>query len=149
MSVDQAYNYKNIDDLISTAGLLNEDQLGLLGSEGYEAVVNLLPPDSKYAVINERELVEQQGLDYYQIEVDFSAPSTENYRDFVATMDKLKSSKLMVHCAANYRVSAFYAMYAFEKQGWSAARAKSLIASIWVPEDHPPWSSFISSVIAE
>jgi protein tyrosine phosphatase (PTP) superfamily phosphohydrolase (DUF442 family) len=148
MSVDQAYNYKKINDSLSTAGVLNEDQLSALGPEGFEAVVNLLPQDSKYAVVNERELVEQQGLDYYHIPVDFSAPSTGNYGDFVAVMNKLRAKKRMVHCAANYRVSAFYAMYAYENQDWSVYQANSLIASIWKPEDHPPWHSFIASVIA-
>jgi hypothetical protein len=45
----------------------------------------------------------------------------------------------MVHCAANYRVSAFYAIYARRNLGWSDKDANVHITSIWNPAEHDPW----------
>jgi len=146
MSVDQAYNFRKVSDSISTAGVLNEEQLCALQREGYTAVINLLPESSDYAVQGEKALVLCQGLAYRQIPVDFSAPREEDYRAFEAAMRELQGARLMIHCAANYRVSAFYAIYARRNLGWSAAQAGEFIAAIWDPRDHPPWEAFIAGL---
>ena len=147
MSVDQAYNYRKIDDKVSTAGVLSEEHLISLGPEGYEAVVNLLPMDSEYAVKGEGDIVQSQGLDYRYIPVDFAAPNEDNYREFTRALDELRGRKLMIHCAANYRVSAFYAMYAHQHLDWTSEQASEWISSIWDPKDHAPWAEFVSTVV--
>lgn len=147
MSIEQAYNFHLIDDTVSTSGLLNEEQLAELRASGYEAVINLLPRHSKYAIQNEEQIVAAQGVDYIYIPVDFSAPKEEEYSEFVGVMKCWQGRKVLVHCAANYRVSAFYAMYAYEHLGWSASRARAHIESIWRPEEYPPWDQFISGVV--
>ncbi|MDZ7783576.1 MAG: hypothetical protein U5K56_11805 [Halioglobus sp.] len=64
MSVDESYNFRVIDDAVSTAGLLSEEQLSELSQCGYEVVINLLPHDSEYAIKNEEPIVVGQGVDY-------------------------------------------------------------------------------------
>ncbi len=147
MSVDKAYNFRGIDDLVSTSGSLTEDQLRLLKPEGYEAVINLLPADSDYAIANEPAIVREQGIAYESIPVDFAAPTEANYRDFAARFKALSGKKVMLHCAANYRVSAFYAIFAHEHLGWSIDEARAHIASIWSIEDYPVWETFIESLL--
>ena len=147
MSVDQAYNFRIIDEAVSTSGLLSEEQLSELSASGYEAVINLLPHDSEYAIKNEETIVSEQGVDYLYIPVDFSGPTDHDYSEFVDAMKSCQEKKVLVHCAANYRVSAFYAMYAHENLGWSASQARQHIESIWHPEDNPPWDQFISRYI--
>jgi protein tyrosine phosphatase (PTP) superfamily phosphohydrolase (DUF442 family) len=145
MSVDKAYNFKRIDDRVATAGVVNEEQLASLKSAGYQAVINLLPESSDYAISSERDIVTAQGLDYLYIPVDFSAPAEADYQAFALAMKQTEHQQLLVHCAANYRVSAFYAVYAFEQLDWSATQAQAHISSIWDPTEHPPWDVFISS----
>lgn len=147
MSVDQAYNFRTIDEAVSTSGLLSEEQLSELRTSGYEAVINLLPHDSQYAIKNEEDIVVSQGVDYLYIPIDFAAPTEQDYSEFVKAMKSCQGKKVLIHCAANYRVSAFYSMYAYEHLGWPAIRAKEHIESIWCPEDNPPWDQFISRVI--
>lgn len=147
MSVDQAYNFRTIDEAVSTSGLLSEEQLSELRASGYEALINLLPHDSQYAIRNEEDIVIEQGVDYLYIPVDFSAPTEQDYSEFVKAMKSCQEKKILIHCAANYRVSAFYAMYAYEYLGWSASKAREHIESIWRPEENPPWNQFISGVI--
>lgn len=146
MSVDQAYNFRKVSDFISTAGVLGEEQLRALQREGYTAVINLLPEDSEYAIKGEKDLVLSQGLRYTHIPVDFSAPSESDYRAFENAMRELQGARLMIHCAANYRVSAFYAIYARRNLGWPAAQAETFIAAIWNPSEHAPWDAFIAGL---
>lgn len=148
MTIEQAYNFHLIDDAVSTSGILNEEQLSELRASGYEVVINLLPHDSKHAVQSEKDIVIAQGVDYVYIPVDFSAPTEQEYSEFVSVMKSCQGRKVLVHCAANYRVSAFYAMYAYEHLGWSACRARTHIESIWRPEEYPPWDQFISGMVS-
>lgn len=148
MSVDQAYNFRAIDDAVSTSGLLSEEQLAQLRTSGYDAVINLLPHDSQYAIKNEESIVIAQGVDYLYIPVDFAAPAEQDYAAFVKAIRSCQGkTKVLIHCAANYRVSAFYSIYAYEYLGWPASRAWQHIESIWNPLENPPWDQFIARYI--
>tara|TARA_R110000822_G_scaffold201781_1_gene338947 strand:- start:191 stop:649 length:459 start_codon:yes stop_codon:yes gene_type:complete len=149
MSVNQAYNFRAIDETVSTAGLLSEEQLTALGAAGYQAVINLLPHDSQYAIENEEDIVTGQGIDYLYIPVDFAAPADEDYSEFVKAVQSCQAKKVLIHCAANFRVSAFYSMYAYEYLGWPASRAWAHIESIWNPRENPPWDRFIAQHISD
>ena len=148
MSVNQAYKFKKIDNLVSTSGLLNENQLKLLKSEGYEAVINLLPNENEYAIEKESSIVKEQNLIYEYIPVDFSAPSEENYREFEFKFRALSGKKIILHCAANYRASAFYAIFAHTHLGWSESEAREHINSIWPLKDYPIWDVFVSNMLS-
>ena len=147
MSVDDAFNYKKVSETISTAGLLSEQQIDSLKPQGYQCVINLLPNDSEYALQGEKERIEGQGISYYYIPVEFSAPTEHDYFDFENTMKALQANKTMIHCAANYRVSAFYAIYAMHNLGWSVNEATEHIASIWNPAEYDPWETFIARML--
>lgn len=145
MSVDDAFNFKKINETVSIAGLLSEEQLGQLGSEGYEVVINLLPHDSEYAIKNEVSIVQGQGIEYEYIPVDFSCPLANDYKEFADKLTAYSTKKIMAHCAANYRVSAFYSIYAFDYHGWSKSEVYDFIATIWDIREHPVWEEFVSN----
>ncbi len=147
MSVRQAYNYREISPQLSTAGVISVEQLGELGAEGYEAVINLLPEDSPYAIEGERDIVTGQGIDYAYIPVDFAAPTAEDFEQFATAMQAQGSRRLMVHCAANYRVSAFYAIYGVKYLDWSAEEAREFIASTWDLGEKPVWERFVTDML--
>lgn len=147
MNVAYAYNYKRVDAGLSTAGAVTEEQLHTLRAEGYEAVINLLPQSHPHAIANEREIVEEQGMLYIQIPVEFEKPTLANYNEFVLAMDTSAGQKTLIHCAKNYRASAFYAIYANQFCGWSRQEARDFIASVWRPSEHPPWDTFIESLL--
>ncbi len=144
MSIDQTYNFKKIDKTMSLSGLPTVEALSILKSEGYEVVLNLLPHNHKRAIPKEKEIVESQGLVYKDIPVDFSQPTVDDYNEFADSIKKFEGQKSIVHCVANYRASAFYAIYAFKELGWSKDRAMELVHSIWSPSKYPVWDSFIS-----
>jgi len=143
MSVEDSYNFRRIDDRLTTSGLLSAEQLGDLHHEGYEAVINLMP-DGENSVPDEARIVRDQGLDYVYIPVDFAAPTHADLQAFADAMDARTGQKIHVHCAANYRVSAFYSLYALRKGLCTEAEANDIVQDIWNPADHPPWMAFIT-----
>jgi len=144
MSIEDTFNFRRISDRVTTSGLLNAEQLADLQREGYQAVINLLPDSHDYAVHEEPTIVRDQGLDYVYIPVDFDAPT---HGDFVAFTDSMRAhvdDKVHVHCAANYRVSAFYGLYAQSQGLCSEAQADALVRDLWDPVEHPVWAEFIA-----
>jgi protein tyrosine phosphatase (PTP) superfamily phosphohydrolase (DUF442 family) len=144
MSVEDSYNFRRIDNRLTTSGLLSAEQLADLHTDSYDAVINLLPDSHDYAVHDEARIVGDQGIDYVYIPVDFEAPTHADLEAFADAMDARLDQKVHVHCAANYRVSAFYGLYAQQRGLCSAEEAHELIHDIWDPADHPVWAVFIA-----
>ena len=49
---------------------------------------------------------------------------------------------MLVHCAANKRVTAFVGLYRTMKLGWPAEKAFALMHSVWEPD--LVWSAFLA-----
>ena len=149
MSIDASYNFRKVTDSLTTSGIVHPDELKALRSQGYEVVVNLLPDTSEHAVPDERKLVESQGIEYVHIPVDFTQPTSADFLTFSGTLDRVHKKKVHVHCAANYRVSAFYSLYLVSREVWNAEQAMEFVRSIWQPSEYPVWSEFISGTLAQ
>ncbi len=143
MTANEIFNFRKFTDGIDTSGLVSEDQLRALSQQGYVAVVNLLPDEHEYAIKHERELVESQGMQYHYRPVDFAAPSDEDYDWYETTLQALPAGTSLVHCAANYRVSAFSSIYAYRNLGWSRRKASAFVSDVWDPGEHPVWKAFV------
>lgn len=146
MSIETSYNFRKIHDRLTTSGTVHPDDLKMLAFQGYEVVVNLMPDASEYAVADERKIVQSQGLEYIYIPVDFKQPKRSDFAEFSAALDRVSDKKVHIHCAANYRVSAFYALYAAINGCWSHDRAWKFIYDVWQPAEHSGWSEFITDV---
>jgi uncharacterized protein (TIGR01244 family) len=145
VSIEESYSFRRIHEDLTTSGIVSPAQLSELRSEGYDAVINLLPDSSEHAVPDEARIVLDQGLDYVYIPVDFAAPTHADLEAFDAALDARSGQKLHVHCAANYRVSAFYSLYALRRGLCTDDEAEQLVQSLWNPMDHPVWAAFIAS----
>jgi protein tyrosine phosphatase (PTP) superfamily phosphohydrolase (DUF442 family) len=140
-------NFVQVDARLGTAGQPTEEQLRALAAEGYAAVVNLGLLDPKYCLPDEAGLVASLGMEYRHIPVRFDAPAVDDFRAFAAAMDEWAGRKVFVHCAANYRVSAFVALYGELRLGWSRARADEHACALWTPNE--TWRAFIERCRAE
>jgi uncharacterized protein (TIGR01244 family) len=145
MSIEDAYNFRRIDERLTTSGQVSDEQLRDLRRNGYDAVINLLPDGHDAAVDDEARIVTDSGLDYVHIPVDFDAPTPADLDAFAEAMDARAGQKIHVHCAANYRVSAFYALYAQHKGWWSEAEADAFVSDLWNPSDYPVWRLFMTN----
>lgn len=148
MSIESSYNFRRISERLTTSGIVQPDALRALGSQGYEVLVNLLPDSSEHAVPDERSIVASQDIEYIHIPVDFKQPAEGDFAKFAEVMDRIGEKRVHVHCAANYRVSAFYSLYAISRGLWSRDEAMNFIGGIWRPTEHPGWSEFLAGVLA-
>lgn len=150
MSTEEIFNYRYIDAGLILAGQPDEAQLHAAAGEGFQVVINLAPHSSSNALNDEAGLCHSLGLDYHNIPVDWSNPASEDYATFVAVLDQARQKKVLIHCAANYRVTAFFSTYAMQKLGWSSQQADSLINSIWEQDPrwlmNDVWSTFIQKI---
>lgn len=141
MPVATIANFLPIDDRIASSGQPSEAELRDAAAEGYTAVINLGLLDPRYCLPDEAGLARSLGLGYRHIPVLFDAPSIDDFRAFVAAMDDLAEERVLVHCAANYRVSSFLAVYGELRLGWSRQQADAHARRLWPLND--VWSSFL------
>lgn len=147
MNIDKAYKFLKINELSSCSGALVDVDMQNFSSQGYEVVINLLPDDSKYSTKNEKKLLESQGLQYHYIAVDWDNPKQSDFELFEKIMNFNQGKKIHIHCAANYRATAFYGMYSCKNLDWSREQFNALTAKIWIISDYPVWVQFVSKIL--
>ena len=104
------------DNQVITAGLPTIKEFGLLQQAGVKTVINLIPNNNPNALKNEQQIVTDLGMQYHNISVDWQQPTLENVEQFFALMKANNNQPVVVHCAANYRASAFYYLYLATQQ---------------------------------
>jgi uncharacterized protein (TIGR01244 family) len=147
MSIEEIYNYRKVNDRISTGGQPTEEQLRAAAAEGFTAVINLATIDPARSLPDEGGLVRSLGMAYHHIPVKWDDPQAEDFAAFEAVLQQAGGDeKILIHCAANFRVSAFYGLYAMKHLGWTEAQADDLHAPIWAGSDYPIWEKFIGEM---
>ncbi len=147
-AADNIYNYRVVDELLSTSGQPTEAQLRAVAADGFKVVINLaLHNDPRYSLPDEAGVVGSLGLSYVHIPVQFDAPREHDLLAFFEAMNAHRQKKMLVHCAANKRVTAFLGLYRVIKHAWKPDEAFALMREIWVP-DHV-WSSFIADMLSK
>ena len=111
--MNKILNYVKINELISTSGQPKIEELELIANEGFEVVINLAVPTTSNALENEDKIVSSLNMSYIHIPVDFENPKISDLKLFLNLLQALGANKVWVHCALNYRVSAF--MYVYHK----------------------------------
>jgi protein tyrosine phosphatase (PTP) superfamily phosphohydrolase (DUF442 family) len=139
---DGIFNFRRIDPGLATAGQPTEAQLRALVDDGCRYVVNLHTNDPRWALPGEAELLAELGVEYHNVPVVFAAPEPADYARFEQLMQARGGRGTLVHCVANYRVSAFMAIYGERHLGWDRARADAFVADVWQPD--AVWTDFIA-----
>ena len=137
MSIDASYNFRRVSDRVTTSGIVPVEQLEELRDQGYDAVINLKPDIEAELGADEGQIVRDQGIDYIYLPVDFDAPTHADFEAFAEAMDAHDGQQVHVHCAANYRVTAFYGVYAVERGLWTEDEADRFRARRVGPERVP------------
>jgi len=135
------YNWRRLDDRITTSGQPTEPQLADIHALGVRHVVNLGLHTHEKALPDEAASVSGLG-DVHPHPVDFQNPTDRDFDQFCAVMDQLKEVPVHVHCIANYRVSAFFYRYRRDVLGTDEAQARAEMERIWHPEG--VWARFVS-----
>lgn len=142
----RAYNYVQVSPTLATSGVVPAEEFSAICNAGYRTVINLLPNDNKYAIQDEGSIVSDLGMKYVHIPIDIDDPTLGDWALFDAAMGAESESPTWVHCAANWRVSAFVGLYAQINLGWTRERAETFMAEIWQPT--PPWTELMELVLS-
>ena len=132
-SLDNIFNYLQLDDRVATSGQFTEAQFDLIKAAGYELVINLAPASAENALGNEDEVLEELDLEYCHLPVVFQSPKLDDLERFIAVFEANQDKKIWVHCAANMRVSAFFFKYRTQRLGWSVEDAITDLHEVWQP----------------
>ena len=144
-NMEDIYNFQKVSDSIATSGQPTKEQFSQIKDSGYQIVVNLALPTSANALPDEKETVENLGMQYVHIPVVWEEPKFEDFTQFYNVMTENEDKNTFVHCAANMRVSAFMYLYNRLHENMSDEEAKKNLYQIWIPND--TWQKFITQVI--
>lgn len=136
---------------VITSGLPTEQQFEQLAQAGIKTVINLIPNDNPNALANEQQIVTQLGMNYHNISVDWQKPTQENLAQFYSLMQQNGDAPVLVHCAANYRASAFYYLYQ-TRQNNAPSMAEALTPWGDLQQsfaEYPQWKKLIEDVQAQ
>lgn len=137
------FNYLPISESLSTAGQPTETQLAAVKAAGFGRVINLAPHGMENSLADEAGVVRALGMDYVHIPVDFDDPTDTDFARFCSAVQDAGTDSVLVHCAANMRVSAFVFRYRTQVLGEDQALAAQDLHHIWKP--FGIWAKFIEA----
>lgn len=135
------FNWRRLDERITTSGQPSETQLESLRALGVRHVVNLGLHTHPRALPDEAASVAALGMTYTHQPVDFEAPAEADYERFCAALAALEGEAVHVHCIMNFRVSAFFYRYRRDVLGWDEAEARAEMEAVWTPQG--AWAAFV------
>ncbi|MCG8325533.1 MAG: protein tyrosine phosphatase family protein [Thiotrichales bacterium] len=134
-------NFRAYENGVATSGQPDRTQFSAIGAAGFTVVINLALDDSPGALADEAAVVRECGMQYEHIPVDFRQPQLGDLQRFYAAMDRHGSERCFIHCAYNWRVSAFMYLYRTQLRGVDTSRARQDLEAVWDPD--PVWNDFI------
>ena len=144
--VSDIVGYLAIDAALATSGQPTVEELAALARDGTEVVINLaLHDDPRYSLPDEAGTVGSLGMTYVHIPVKFDAPQEAELFAFFDAMDHFGGRRVLVHCAANKRVTAFLGLYRAIRLGWDMDKAFAPMKKIWEP--NAAWAPFIAAML--
>ncbi len=144
--LENTFNFLQLSDRIATAGQPTENQLLLVKQAGYQVVINLAPTTAlNLSLTDERATVESLSMKYFHIPVIATNPTVADFDRFVEIMQTYADQPVFVHCAGNYRVSAFMYLYRRLYEQINEAQARVDLNKLWNPPEE--WSVFIQTVM--
>ena len=144
---ENIYNFLALSETLFTGGMPKADELTEAAQRGVEMVINLAPHEVSNALPGETELVSSLGMQYINIPVIWNTPTKDGLDRFMDLMDENKDKKILVHCQANFRATAFVALYRILRERWNPDDAMADMHQIWDAEDYPIWKMFIEDTL--
>jgi len=142
-TLEGIFNYLPIGEKLLTSGQPTEAQFQCVKEAGYLHVINLAPHDAENALPDERASLESLGMEYTHIPVDFKGPTEADFLRFCEAMKEVGTAPVLVHCAANMRVSAFIYRYRRDILREPPETLTKDLHQIWQP--FGVWKDFIAS----
>ena len=143
----EIYNFLFYHDKLPSSGMPKLEQIRSIAEASVELVINLAPHDVHDAVPDEEKVVTSLGMEYVNIPVNWGTPTRDGLNLFMDKMEANSKKKVHVHCEANFRASAFIAIYRILRLGWKEENAFVIMHTIWDEDAYPVWKMFIEDAI--
>lgn len=124
-------NYYEYSPQLLSAGQPTRAQFPAIRAAGVEAIINLAPVTDPGALADEQQVVTALGMAYVHIPVDWDHPPLADLHSFLAAMQQFQGKRVLVHCYAGSRASAFVFVYRVRALGAPPATARVTLESIW------------------
>lgn len=124
-------NYYEYSPQLLSSGQPEREQFAAIRAAGVAAIINLAPVTAPAAIAEEGEIVRGLGMDYVHIPVNWEEPSLDDVTMFLNAMKSFAGKRVLVHCYANARASAFVYLYRVLAAGHNRAEAHATMRSIW------------------
>lgn len=141
MCLTKIKHYHYISNRLASSGQPTAHQFSDIANAGYQVVINLATHESDNAVAEEESIVTGFKMVYEHLPVPFDAPSALHLRAFFKMLRDYEDKKIWVHCALNYRVSAFLYHYYRLVLNQPEVEAKKVMLPIWQP--NAVWQQFL------
>jgi len=145
--LSEIMNYIEYSPTFASAGQPSLEQLDAVKAAGFERIFYIAFSNSRRAIEAEDAVVKDLGMDYIQIPVVWDAPTKSDFYTFASAMQREPGRKTLLHCAANFRASAFSMLYRVLYENVSVADAKADMNSIWQPNE--TWKDLIFAVLED
>ena len=132
-------NYYEYSPQLLSSGQPARDQFSAIKAADVDVIINLAPVTDPTALADEGEIVQRLGLAYTHIPVDWENPTREDYAKFLSVMRENAGKRVLVHCYAGSRASAFVYLYRVQEQGESSQAARKVMIDLW---DYSPGYEF-------
>jgi len=140
-------NYIEYSPTFASAGQPTREQLDLLPDAGFDRVIYLAFTNGRIAIADEDAIVKELGMDYIHVPVIWDAPTKSDFYTFVGAMQSGMNTRTLLHCAANFRASAFSFLYRVLHEDVPIAAAKADMNKIWTPNQ--VWTDLILEVLVD
>lgn len=124
-------NYHEYSASLLSSGQPTREQFPAIRAAGIEAIINLAPVTDPASLADEQQIVEGLGIPYTHIPVDWDHPGAADFARFLAAMESYQGKRILVHCYAGSRASAFVYLYRLGVQGAARDDAHATLVDIW------------------
>lgn len=100
-------NFLKVTPDFCTGGQPRVQHFAQLKADGVRAVLNLRQP-TEHRADEERDAVEQAGLKYFNVPVNFREPSAAAVDEFLRLTDDPANRPMFIHCTGAVRVGALW-----------------------------------------
>jgi len=132
-------NYYEYSPQLLTSGQPTRDQFPAIRKAGVEAVINLAPVTDPASIADEGVFVKGLDIAYTHIPVDWENPTRADYKRFLSAMQAYEGKRVLVHCYAGSRASAFVYLYRVNEQATPTVAARDVLIKLW---DYSPGYEF-------
>ncbi|RDV24095.1 hypothetical protein DXV75_15515 [Alteromonas aestuariivivens] len=137
-------NYQVNTASMVSSGQPDKIQFEALAASGVSAVIDLVPGDRT----QEQQWMQELGLDYRNIQVDWDNPTLADFATYVAYLNQFENQPggTLTHCRKNWRGAVFTYLYRVTQLNHEESVAYQDMVAIWQPNE--TWLKFIEQVKA-